>query len=136
MTTVMVESQIAAPVRQVFEVFTDVEHGAEHVSNIQKIELLTIGEFALGTRWRETREVMDHLDSAEMEVTAFERNRTYTITSPQGRHTDRRGVHVRAFPDRHQGPDRVRSRQPRAPSRIARAPDVGQRRQGAGGAQR
>jgi hypothetical protein len=28
----------------------------------------------------ETREVMGHLDSAEMQVTAFERNRTYTIT--------------------------------------------------------
>ncbi len=80
MTTVTVESQVEAPVTQVFEVFTDLEHGAEHVSNIQKMEVLTTGGFALGTRWRETREVMGHLDSAEMEVTAFERNRTYTIT--------------------------------------------------------
>ena len=80
MTTVMVESQVAAPVKQVFEVFTDLEHGAENVSNIQKIELLTTGGFALGTRWLETREVLGQLDSAEMEVTAFERNRTYTIT--------------------------------------------------------
>jgi uncharacterized protein YndB with AHSA1/START domain len=80
MTTVTVETHVAAPVAQVFGVFTDLEHGAEHVSNIQKIELLTPGGFALGTRWRETREVMGHLDSAEMEVTAFERNRTYTIT--------------------------------------------------------
>jgi uncharacterized protein YndB with AHSA1/START domain len=80
MTTVTVDTQIWAPVEQVFEVFTDLEHGADHVSNIQKIELLTTGGFALGTRWRETREVMGHLDSAEMEVTAFERNRTYTVT--------------------------------------------------------
>ena len=34
----------------------------------------------MGTRWLETREVLGRLDSAEMEVTAFERNRTYTIT--------------------------------------------------------
>ena len=80
MTTVTVDTQVAAPVQQVFEVFTDLEHGAEHVSNIKKIEVMTTGGFALGTRWLETREVLGHLDSAEMEVTAFERNRTYTIT--------------------------------------------------------
>jgi hypothetical protein len=34
----------------------------------------------LGTRWLETREVLTQFDSAEMEVTAFEQNRTYTIT--------------------------------------------------------
>jgi len=80
MTTVTVDTQVAAPIEQVFKVFTDLEHGAERVSNIQKIELLTPGGFALGTRWLETREVLGRLDSAEMEVTAFERNRTYTIT--------------------------------------------------------
>ena len=80
MTTVTVDSQVAAPVERVFEVFTDLEHGAERVSNIQKIEVLTPGGFELGTRWLETRQVLGQMDSAEMEVTAFERNRTYTIT--------------------------------------------------------
>ena len=80
MTTVTVASQIAAPVDRVFTVFTDLEHDAGRVSNIKKIELLTQGDFHLGTRWRETREVLGQVDSAEMEVTAFERNRTYTIT--------------------------------------------------------
>ena len=60
--------------------FTDLERGAERVSNIRKVEVLTTGGFELGTRWLETREVLGRLDSAEMEVTAFERNRTYTIT--------------------------------------------------------
>ena len=80
MTTVTVDSHIAAPVARVFAVFTDLEHSAERVTNIQKIEVLTPGGFVLGTRWRETRHVLGLLDSAEMEVTAFERNRTYTIT--------------------------------------------------------
>lgn len=80
MTTVTVATTIAAPVERVFEVFTDVEHGADRVSNIQKIEVLTTRGFRLGTRWLETRKVLSQLDSAEMEVTAFERNRTYTIT--------------------------------------------------------
>jgi hypothetical protein len=54
--------------------------GAESVSGIKEIEMLTPGDFGLGTRWRETREVLGRRDSAEMEVTSFERNRTYTIT--------------------------------------------------------
>ena len=80
MTTVTVATTVGAPVERVFEVFTDLEHGAERVSNIREIEVLTTGGFELGTRWLETREVLGQLDSAEMEVTAFERNRTYTIT--------------------------------------------------------
>jgi hypothetical protein len=80
MTTVTVATTVAAPVERVFEVFTDLEHGAERVSNIQEIEVLTTGGFELGTRWLETREVLSQFDTAEMEVTAFERYRTYTIT--------------------------------------------------------
>jgi uncharacterized protein YndB with AHSA1/START domain len=80
MTTVTVATEVAAPVERVFDVFTDVEHGAERVSNVKKIEMLTVGGVRLGSRWLETREVFGHRDSAEMEVTAFERNRTYTIT--------------------------------------------------------
>lgn len=81
MTTVTVASRIAAPVEHVFEVFTDIDHAAENVSGIRKVEMLSSGGFRLGTRWRETREVMGRQMSEEMEVTAFERNRTYTITN-------------------------------------------------------
>jgi uncharacterized protein YndB with AHSA1/START domain len=80
MTTVTVATVVAAPVERVFDVFTDIEHGAERVSNIARIEMLTVGAVKLGTRWRETRWIPGGLDSAEMEVTAFERNCTYTIT--------------------------------------------------------
>ena len=80
MATVKVSSQITAPVEQVFQIFADIEHGAERVSGITKIEPLTTGRFSLGTRWRETREVLGRFDDADMEVTAFELNRRYTIT--------------------------------------------------------
>ena len=80
MTTVTVATTIEAPVERVFQGFTDVEHFAERVSNIQKVEELTTGGFRLGTRWLETRDVLNQLDTVEMEVTAYERNRTYTIT--------------------------------------------------------
>jgi uncharacterized protein YndB with AHSA1/START domain len=84
MTTVTVATVIAAPVEQVFDAFTDVEHGAERVTNIQKIEMLTVGGLRLGSRWLETRAVLGRQDTAEMEVTRFEQDRTYTITHHKG----------------------------------------------------
>jgi uncharacterized protein YndB with AHSA1/START domain len=78
--TVTVSNLIAAPIEEVFQHFTDIAHGPAHVSGIKKVEMLTPGGFHFGTRWRETREVLGRLDSAEMEITAFERNRMYTIT--------------------------------------------------------
>ncbi len=80
MTTITVATEIAAPVERVFEVFTDLEHSAERVSNIKNVDVLTVGGFKRGTRWIETRDVLGRVDSAEMEVTAFDPNRTYTIT--------------------------------------------------------
>jgi len=80
MSTGSASRVVKAPVEEVFRLFTDVEHGAEHVRAIQEIRLLTPGPFKLGTRWLETRRVMGRIGSAEMEVTAYERNRTYTIT--------------------------------------------------------
>jgi uncharacterized membrane protein len=80
MTTVTVATEISAPVEQVFDVFTDVERSAERVTNIQKIEMLTVGGLRLGSRWLETRAMLGHPDTVEMELTAFEQNRGYTIT--------------------------------------------------------
>lgn len=80
MTTVTVETEIAAPMERVFAVFTDLEQHSTRAANIHNIEVLTVGPFKLGSRWIETREVLGRQDSAEMEVTAFERNRSYTVT--------------------------------------------------------
>jgi len=80
MATVTVSNHIAAPVHRVFQFFTDIESGTPHVSGIKKIEMLTPGHFGLGSRWRETREMLGVTDSAEMEVTSFEQDKTYTIT--------------------------------------------------------
>ena len=45
---------------------------------------MSTGPLNLGTRWVETREVLGRIDDAEMEITSFERNRTYTITHHKG----------------------------------------------------
>ena len=70
MATIKVSNVIAAPVDRVFQLFTDIEHGPVHVSDIKRIELLIPGPVRRGTRWRETREVMGVRDSAEMEITS------------------------------------------------------------------
>lgn len=80
MTTVTVSTEIAAPVDRAFTLFTDVEKTPVRVCGIKKVEMLTTGPFELGTRWRETRDMLGTMDSAEMEVTSFEQGRTYTIS--------------------------------------------------------
>jgi carbon monoxide dehydrogenase subunit G len=84
MATVTVSNQIGVPVHRVFQFFTDIEGATTHVSGIKKIEMLSPGHFRLGTRWRETRDLLGLPDSAEMEVTSFERDKTYTITHSKG----------------------------------------------------
>jgi hypothetical protein len=84
MAKVKVSTEVQAPVERVFELFTDIEHATNNVSSIKKIDIMSTGPFNLGYRWTETREVMGRLDDAAMEITAFERNRTYTITHHKG----------------------------------------------------
>lgn len=85
MKTATVTSRLEAPVDAVFAAFTDLENAPLRVAGIKAIAVLTPGgEFRYGTRWVETRDVMGRLDQAEMEVTAYERNRGYTITHHKG----------------------------------------------------
>jgi hypothetical protein len=80
MASVSVKTEIAAPVERVFAVFTDIEGSPGRVSHIERIEPLTVDGARLGARWLETRRVEGGLGIAEMAITAFERNRGYTIT--------------------------------------------------------
>jgi hypothetical protein len=80
MATVKVTTDIDAPLENVFALFTDLEGGSKRVSGIRGIQMLTPGGFELGTRWIETRDVLGVSDNAEMEVTAYEKNRGYTVT--------------------------------------------------------
>ena len=84
MANVRISAEVKAPVANIFPLFTDIEHAAERVSGIKGIKVMSPGRFDLGYRWIETREVLGRLDDAVMEVTAFERNRSYTITHHKG----------------------------------------------------
>lgn len=84
MPRLRVTNKISAPVEDVFTLFTDVENAAERVTAIKEIEMMSTGPFNLGTRWIETREMLGRLDDAQMEITSYERNKTYTVTHHKG----------------------------------------------------
>lgn len=81
MATVRVGTHVERAPEDVFATFTDIEAAASRVSNIRKIEVLTTGRFAIGTRWLETREILGREQTEEMAVTALEHGRSYTITT-------------------------------------------------------
>ena len=84
MARVRVSSEVAESVEDIFPLFHRYRTRSPARVRRQKTQLLTTGAFSRGTRWLETREVLGRLDTAEMEVTAFEANRTYTITHHKG----------------------------------------------------
>jgi hypothetical protein len=74
-----ISKRIEAPLERVFAAFTDLERAAERIEGITRIELLTPGPFQAGTRWRESRIMFGKEATEELEVSAFEPNRGYTV---------------------------------------------------------
>jgi carbon monoxide dehydrogenase subunit G len=79
MASINVTRRIEAPPQQVFEALSDLRNAADRVSGITRIEMLTDGEIGVGTRFRETRVMFKREATEEMEVTAFEPGRGYTL---------------------------------------------------------
>jgi uncharacterized protein YndB with AHSA1/START domain len=75
----VLEETIAAPVQQVFELFTDLNHMAEHVDAITRLEVIGKGPVGKGTRFRSTRVMMGKEATEEMEITAFDPPRSYRL---------------------------------------------------------
>ncbi|OEU90455.1 polyketide cyclase/dehydrase [Streptomyces abyssalis] len=84
---VTVERRIAAPAGRVWEALTDIEHSAEVIKGIDRIEMLSEGPFGVGTRWRETRTMLGKEATEEMWVTASEAPERCVIEA------ESRGVH-------------------------------------------
>lgn len=63
----------------VFALYADLRNAADRISGITKLEVLTDGPVGVGTRFRETRVMMGREATEEMEVTAFDPPRSYTV---------------------------------------------------------
>jgi hypothetical protein len=82
-------TRIAAPPETVFTLTSDFAGAPGRIKGIKKIEMLTDGPVGVGTRFRETREMFGKEATEVMEVTAFEPNRSYTLSAVScgARHT-------------------------------------------------
>lgn len=72
--------QINAPIERVFDTFTDLNQAPKHLSGIKHLEMIKGPEqMTVGTRWRETREMMGKDSTEEMWVTELTRNKSYAV---------------------------------------------------------
>lgn len=90
METTVAKQTTAAPAA-VWRVITDIEGSQDVLSGVTEIERLDDGdEFGVGLRWRETRVLFGKEATEEMEVTAVDEGRSYTVEAHSG------GVHYRS----------------------------------------
>ena len=87
MMSVTVTRTVRAPVQQVWDVATDLAGMPAVMSGIERVDVLTDGPFAVGTRWRETRRMYGKEASEEMRVMQAEAPHSYTV------HADSHGMH-------------------------------------------
>jgi len=78
---------VAASPEAVWTVLTDVHHAAETLTSVTRVEVLTDGPYAVGTRWRETRTMFGKEATEELWVTEVEAPRRTTVEG------DSSGVH-------------------------------------------
>jgi hypothetical protein len=81
MASVIVSQWIQAPVAEVFALATDIEAMPGRIRDIVKVEQLTPGPMAMGTRFRETRIVFRKEATETFEVTQFTPNAGYELTA-------------------------------------------------------
>ncbi len=73
--------QIAAPVDIVFDVFSDGVNLQDRIDGITKVEILSDVKQGVGTRWRETRIMFGRAATEEMEISAFQPNKSYDVVA-------------------------------------------------------
>ncbi len=80
MPEIKVTREISAPPDRVWSVLTDLDAAPQMISGIEAVERLDGGgEFRVGTRWQETRTMFGRQATEEMEVTALDEGRSYTV---------------------------------------------------------
>ncbi len=80
----VLEQTIAAPQRVVWQLLTDLQGAPGRIRGIRTLEVLTTGPVGKGTRFRETRVMLGRTAVEELEITAFEAPRTYTVEAESG----------------------------------------------------
>ena len=97
-TILSTSKHIEATPEEVFALATDFGRAVKVIRAIEKVEMLTGGPVGVGTRFLETRTVLGHSTTQEMEVTAFEPPRLYALACES--HGARYLTEVRLAPNR------------------------------------
>lgn len=63
---------------------TDLEAAERRLNGVTKIEILTDGEYAVGTTWRETRQMMGRSETMTLVVSDVEAPRRTCVSAQQG----------------------------------------------------
>ncbi|HEV7757109.1 MAG TPA: SRPBCC family protein [Mycobacteriales bacterium] len=84
MASAEVHRRIKAPVDRVWRSATDVAGAGKRMSGVERIEPLTDGPFAVGTRWRETRTAAGPSATEELVVVECEPPRRYVVEGTSG----------------------------------------------------
>lgn len=80
MPQIEVSKTVHAPASRVWDIMTDLNRAPDVVSGIETVEVLDGGDtFGVGTRWRETRTMFGRQATEEMEVTAMDAGRSYSV---------------------------------------------------------
>lgn len=78
---VTIREQIAAPPERVFAAASDFANAPGKIAGILRVEMLTPGPLAVGTRFRETRKMFGKEASEEMTVAELEPPRRYVLVA-------------------------------------------------------
>ena len=85
MPGIATEQYVDAAPQAVWALITDLDNWQSSISGIKKLERLDAGTaFAVGTRWRETRLMFKKEATEEMEVTALDPGKSYTVEAHHG----------------------------------------------------
>jgi hypothetical protein len=68
-------TSINASAEEIWDVITDLPHADEILSSVKSATLMTEGEYAVGTTWREDRTFFGHHGEEELHVTESEQPR-------------------------------------------------------------
>lgn len=94
---IYVHTTIPAPPEIVWDVISDVAHADQVFRSVKKSELLTEGEFDVGTCWREERTFFGHHGREERRVTECDAPRRVVVETAVGRDVVRTAYRVTPF---------------------------------------
>jgi uncharacterized membrane protein len=100
-STVTTRKTVEAPVERVWALATDIPGSPQMLSGVERVQMVSAGEFGPGTRWRETRTMFGREATEEMWVTDVAPGRSYTVEADShGAHYVSTFTFTSATPDR------------------------------------